>query len=211
MRHGQTWEQIKLVDPKPFVDPLPIPVVIIAGGQSLRFGSPKGLIEFNGVRLIDWVIESLKHQTSAPLVINSALDGPYRGLGSELLPDPIEGQLGPLVGLLAAMIWAQNEDFDHVLTAPIDTPFLPSNLVRKLVEEGAPAIGSSNNIQHSLCGLWPVELQYDLRAFLDGGGRAAWRWAQQCEARTVAFENDQKGRDPFFNVNTKEDLDRYIN
>lgn len=197
--------------PNQFADPLPIPVVILAGGQSRRFGSPKGLIEFKGSRLIDWVIACLKVQTSVPLVINSDLNGPYRGLGYELLPDPIEGQLGPLVGLLAAMKWAINGGFDHVVTAPVDTPFLPSDFIRKLVDEGAPAIGSSNRVQHSICGLWPVELYDELSVFLGEGGRAAWRWAQQCSARPVAFENGQKGRDPFFNVNSRKDLERYLN
>ena len=187
--------------------PIDSPVFVLAGGQSRRFGSPKGLVQFEGDQLIHRVIEGLKAQTSAPIVINAALDGPYAGLGYDIVPDPMAGHLGPLAGLLAAMTWAGEKGHDQVATAPVDTPFLPSDYLSTLASVGGPAVASSNGRRHPVCGLWPVGLGDRLRAFLERGDRAVWRWCDDCGAKAVEFQSDQNGRDPFFNINTREDLD----
>ncbi len=61
-------------------------------------------------------------------------------------------------------------------------------------------------VRHPTFGLWPVALRDDLRAALDGGLRKVVLWTDRHGGREALFD---AGRfDPFFNVNTPDDLAR---
>ena len=62
----------------------------------------------------------------------------------------------------------------------------------------------SGLIRHPTFGLWPVALRDDLRKFLEGGGAKVVIWTEQHDGREALFATD--AGDPFFNVNTPEDL-----
>jgi molybdopterin-guanine dinucleotide biosynthesis protein A len=61
-------------------------------------------------------------------------------------------------------------------------------------------------VRHPTFGLWPVALRDDLRAALVGGLRKVVLWTDQHGGREAVFP--VIGIDPFFNVNTPEDLAR---
>lgn len=182
-----------------------IPVCILAGGSARRFGSPKGLANLNGERLIDVVINQLRDQTSGPIVINGETGGPYAELGLPIIADRLK-EVGPLAGVHAAMIWADTSGFDHVATCTIDVPFLPMNTLAQLAEGAGPSICSSAGRWHPLTGYWLVGLAGKLEAFVGAGPRSAHAWAEHCLATVKEFPLDATGQDPFFNINTKEDL-----
>ncbi|MEM1146464.1 MAG: molybdenum cofactor guanylyltransferase [Pseudomonadota bacterium] len=187
-------------------EPTDIPVIILAGGASRRFGTPKGVADINGRRLIDLVIQRMQVQTRAQVAINAAATGIYSELGLDMVPDQLGDQLGPLAGLHAGMLWAQEQGYDCLATVAIDMPHLPSNMLSVLRLCGAPAIAASRGREHFVCGLWPAGLAEALEAFVKSGQRAAGAWARECEATVVHFSDDAYGRDPFFNVNTRKDL-----
>ncbi len=60
--------------------------------------------------------------------------------------------------------------------------------------------------RHPTFGLWPVALRHDLRAALEGGLRKVVLWTDRHAAGLAEF--DATTRDPFFNINTPEDLAR---
>lgn len=183
-----------------------LPVCIIAGGTSRRFGSPKGLARLDGVSLIDQIVRAIQQQTDGPIALNAAADGPYSHYDMPLVPDLIVGDFGPLSGLHAAMTWADNSGFDSVITCPLDTPFLPSNLIKRLERKGAPAICKSNGRWHPLVGIWECRQASSLVEYLKYDDRSVHSWAKRCGADVVEFANDGIGRDPFFNINTQSDL-----
>jgi molybdopterin-guanine dinucleotide biosynthesis protein A len=96
-----------------------------------------------------------------------------------------------------------------VLTVPADTPFLPLDLAERLAaaREAAGATvacAASRGRIHAVVALWPVTLASVLEAALGEGTRRIDRWA---EAQGLAVaEFAAEGADPFFNVNTPEDL-----
>lgn len=182
-----------------------IPAVIIAGGSAERFGSPKGLAKIDDKTLLQCVIDRLQAQTKAAIALNAASDGPYANSGRQILEDRTFKQCGPLAGLLTALSFAKSIGSEAVLTAPIDTPFLPLTLLHDLIDAGLPAIATSNGRVHPICGLWPVALQVDLEKALYQGVRSAIAWSEFCGASAVEFTLEN-GRDPFFNINTEEDL-----
>ena len=183
--------------------------VILAGGRSRRFGSNKALAEFHGTRLVDHLVMRLAAQTSGPIAINASelADGGLHDYA--LVPDRIEGDIGPLAGLHAALFWASQQGFDAVITTPVDTPALPDDFIARLSAAGAPAIATHEQRIHALHGLWPTALHTRLEIAIGEGLRAARDWGKAINATECAF-TARGAPDPFFNVNTPEDLARLL-
>lgn len=189
--------------------------VILAGGQATRMGGgDKGLLRLGSQTLLDHVIERLSPQV-AGLALNANGDGARFGhLGLPILPDSVEGFAGPLAGVLAGLDWAASKGADTIVTAAADTPFFPGDLVPHLLmaSEGmtAPLVLAATpdpkrgQARHPTFGLWPVALRDDLRAALQGGLRKVVLWTDQHSGREAVFPVHRF--DPFFNVNTPEDL-----
>ena len=182
-----------------------LPCVILAGGQSSRFGSNKAFAPFRGTRLIDHLITLIEHQSAGPIAINAPTGAGFDEISQPLIADQLTGNLGPLAGLHAAMSWAKEAGHAAVLTTPVDTPVLPPAFVERLVATGAPAIAKCNNRLQYVHGLWPTALTEQLESAIERGLRSARDWASECKAATCEF-HERAGLDPFFNVNTPDDL-----
>jgi|GEM_PF-51896 len=189
--------------------------VILAGGRATRMGGgDKGLRTVAGRRLLDHVIARLRPQV-AGLAINA--NGDPARLSEFALPvlaDSIADHAGPLAGVLAGLDWAASHGAAAIVTAAADTPFFPVDLVARLQAAAGPtglALAASSDEdgrwqRHPTFGLWPVDLREDLRAALRGGLRKIVHWTEQHAAGRAEFP---AGRvDPFFNVNTPEDITR---
>ena len=191
--------------------------VILAGGLATRMGGgDKGRLELGGQSLLAHVIDRLEPQVEK-MVINANGDpSRFDDLGLPVVSDSIEGFAGPLAGVLAGLDWAAERGFDSIITAAADTPFFPCDLTPRLLLETegmdipialAASIDPERGVQrHPTFGLWPTALRDDLRAALNGGLRKVVMWTQTHGARTVIFPTGAV--DPFFNVNTPEDLAR---
>ena len=189
--------------------------VILAGGQATRMGGgDKGLLRLGKGTLLSSVIDRLSPQV-AGLALNANGDpSRFDALGLPVLADSIEGFAGPLAGVLAGLDWAASQGAETIVTAAADTPFFPADLVPRLLlaSEGqsvplvlaATPDSRRGRVRHPTFGLWPVSLREDLRAALDGGLRKVVMWTDQHGGREALFPSD--GFDPFFNVNTPDDL-----
>lgn len=188
--------------------------VILAGGLATRMGGgDKGLLLLGGQTLLNRVIDRLEPQV-AELALNANGDPGRFDLGLTVLPDSIDGYAGPLAGVLAGMDWAAAQGADTIVTVAADTPFFPCDLVPRLLEasEGmtyplvlaATPDPKRGTARHPTFGLWPVALREDLRTALQGGLRKVVIWTEQHDGRETVFRAN--GFDPFFNVNTPEDL-----
>ena len=187
--------------------------VILAGGRATRMGGvDKGLLPLARRRLIDHVLERLEPQVGA-IALNA--NGPaarFAGLGLPVLPDSLPDWPGPLAGVLAGLDWAGARGARAIVTVAADTPFFPQDLVAGLLSHAgrsglclAVSPDAEGRIQrHPTFGLWPVALRDDLRAALTGGLRKIVAWTDGHGAGRALF--DSLPFDPFFNVNTPEDL-----
>lgn len=191
--------------------------VILAGGQATRMGGgDKGLLHLKGQTLLAHVIDRLAPQV-AGLALNANGDpARFAGFGLPVLADSIEGFAGPLAGVLAGLDWAAERGADTIVTAAADTPFFPGDLVPQLLlaADGrrhplalaATPDPDRGRVRHPTFGLWPVALREDLRAALQDGLRKVVIWTDKHNAGEALFP--VSGFDPFFNVNTPEDLAR---
>ncbi len=189
--------------------------VILAGGRATRMGGgDKGLRIVGDRRLIDHVLERLRPQV-AEIAINANGDpSRFAEFGLPVLPDSIAGHPGPLAGVLAGLDWAAGQGARAIVTVAADTPFFPRDLVARLQDAAGPeglALAASRDAEgtwqrHPTFGLWPVALNEDLRAALRGGLRKIVLWTDRHAAGRADFESDPI--DPFFNVNTPEDIAR---
>lgn len=194
--------------------PLNPPGVILAGGLSRRMGTDKATVILGGRSLLDHVVNRLLPQVSV-LALN-APEGFSAPEGLPVLADLIPGHRGPLAGILTAMRHTaeHHPQVSHVLTVPIDSPFLPRDLMQRLGNEAhaneAIAIAASSQAMHPVCGLWPVSLADALEAFLESPEEPRVKtFLERHKTRLVDFPLIESARgplDPFLNVNTPEDL-----
>lgn len=189
--------------------------VILAGGRATRMGGgDKGLRQVAGRRLMDHVITRLGPQV-AGMAINANGD-PARlaEFGLPVLADSLPDHPGPLAGVLAGLDWAAGQGAAAIVTAAADTPFFPPDLVARLqMAAGVSglALAASRDEdgrvwRQPTFGLWPVTLRDDLRDALTGGLRKIVLWTDGHGAGQAVFPSDPF--DPFFNVNTPEDIAR---
>jgi molybdopterin-guanine dinucleotide biosynthesis protein A len=190
-----------------------IPAMILAGGLSRRMGGgDKGLLRLGDRPVLGHVIHRLGPQVSALALNANGEAARFAQFGLQVVPDSIPGFAGPLAGILAALSWSLEiaPRATHVLTVPADTPFLPSDLVARLragiVAPGDSAVAGRRGRRHPVVGLWPVAQRPALDAAVRLEGlRKVEAWTDRVNTRVVSF--DDAGSDPFFNVNTPDDLD----
>ena len=180
--------------------------VIVAGGRSARMGREKALEQIGGFTIIDRIISQLAPQV-ARIAINANGDaGRFRHTGLQVVPDFRSDVATPLAGLHAALSLAKAEGYEAALTVPSDTPFLPDDLMARLAGAGRPAaIAASQGQAHYLTGLWSVALWQGVAQALDEPRTPRLQdWVERCRAATVTWPVEPF--DPFFNVNTPEEL-----
>ncbi|WP_148207405.1 molybdenum cofactor guanylyltransferase MobA, DUF3305 domain-containing [Paramagnetospirillum magneticum] len=189
--------------------------LILAGGLSRRMGGgDKPLISVGGQSLLERVIDRLRPQVG-PMVLNANGD-PVRFADTTLpvVPDVLDGYGGPLVGVLTGLEWLRDHTFDveWMVSVAADTPLFPDDLVDRLhkaaVEQNADIVVARSGEQaHPVFALWPLRLAAELRrAVVDEGMRKIDAWTERYRVAHVDWPT--RPHDPFFNVNTPEDVMR---
>jgi molybdenum cofactor guanylyltransferase len=187
--------------------------VILAGGLARRMGGiDKVRVGIGGATILDRVVTRLRGQC-AGLVLNANAESVrFANVGLPIVSDSVADFPGPLAGILAGLDFAaaQSPDIAWVISVPSDCPFLPRDLVPRLHQArhdaGATlASAASGGRRHPVIGLWPVSLREDLRrALVEEGARKVGEWSARCPLAIAEWPTDPV--DPFFNVNTPDDV-----
>lgn len=187
--------------------------VILAGGLSRRMSKQnKCFIPLNGKPLIEHVLEKLIPQCDTILINSNKQNERLVTYKLPIVRDTLEGFLGPLAGILSVMEWTKQHkpECKWIVTVPVDTPFLPDDLVSKLYQSvqsnhSELACACSQERSHPVIALWPTSLSDDLRhALIDEQMRKIDLWTSRYNISHQDFSNDHV--DPFFNINCNEDL-----
>ncbi|MBK4218049.1 molybdenum cofactor guanylyltransferase MobA [Paracoccus caeni] len=190
-----------------------LPAIILAGGLATRMGGgDKPLLPLAGRPMLAGIIDRIAAQ-SDPVALNANGDPQrFAEYGLPVLPDGLPGFPGPLAGILAGMDWAAGIGAEAVVSVAGDTPFFPVDLVARLRDAAGPSglvLAAGRDAQgqvvdHPTFGLWPVALRDDLRATLIAGQRRVRSFASRYAPGLAVWDAD--GFDPFFNINTAEEL-----
>ena len=186
---------------------------ILAGGQSKRMGKDKLFLEFNNKKLIEHTIDKVKKYLQRVIIITNQDNEFFSKNNLTTVQDCIEGQLGPLVGILTAMKWAKENlnKCSWIATFPCDTPFFPESIIKSFIEESEKKeslilCASSHGRKHNIFGLWSIDLYDKLKDdLINKKVRKVQDWTEKNKIKNLEFEF--KDYDPFFNINTKEDLE----
>lgn len=188
--------------------------VLLAGGLSRRMGGGfKCLRLIGGVPILDLVVGRAKPQVSSLLLNVNGDPELFQSYDLPIIPDVIDGYVGPLAGVLTGMEWvaAHMPDCVWLVSFATDAPFIPRDLVNRLLysvemENGEIACAISNNRTQPVFALWPVKLRHDLRqAIVEEDIRKIEAWTSRY--RVVLVEFDTQTYDPFFNANRREDIE----
>jgi molybdopterin-guanine dinucleotide biosynthesis protein A len=180
--------------------------LILAGGQGIRMGGvDKAFLTLGGETLIARSIRRLGPQLRHLAVSANGDARRFAALGIPVLAD--HEILGPLSGLLAGLDWAANQGADAIISVAVDTPFFPGDLVARLRNDAEDRAGIANCLgrDHPAFGLWPVSIREELRLTLARGERRLMRFADAIGAVRVTFPAHDP--DPFWNLNTRADLE----
>jgi molybdopterin-guanine dinucleotide biosynthesis protein A len=188
--------------------------VVLAGGKSQRFGKDKSQVKLQDKLLIDYILKEIIDEFNETLIIaNNSIN--FMQSNKISITKDFKSGLGPLGGVLTAMKWVKekNKKYKWISTFPVDTPFFTKKELKFFYEN----INTNNNklffirnknTRHNIFGLWSLDLMEKLEKDLIKGERKVEVWADSVGVSIVNI--DYKKPDPFFNINTKKDLDEAI-
>ena len=187
--------------------------IILAGGKSSRFGEDKSTAKLGNKTLLDHTVSKIENEFNEILVISNNKDFNFKNNKIHVVGDCIEGQLGPLVGILTAMKWVtkNKKKYKWIASFPCDTPFFDIKLISELkikVKETSKKLIflNSNKKRHNIFGFWSLDLIEILEKDIKNSIRKVELWADK-----VGYENiniNEEKFDRFLNINTKKDLEK---
>lgn len=190
-----------------------LPAVILAGGAARRMGEDKAELMLKERTLLQNAIDRLEPQAH-PLVISRR-----QATGSEpsafpVIGDHFAGFEGPLAGISSALCYFSALPASHMLSVAVDTPFFPADLADRMMEACAGndeiVVAASAGKHHPVFALWPLSLGASLATFLaEPQNRKVMDFIGRHTHQTVDFDFSPTSNgtlDPFFNINTPEDL-----
>ena len=184
--------------------------VVLAGGKSQRFGEDKSQVKLGDKLLIDYILSEIIDEFNEILVVSNNLIKFKYSKKISLIKD-FKKDLGPLGGVLTAMKWAKdnNKNYQWISTFPADTPFFKNQILKNFLKninlnESKLFFIKSNNTRHNIFGLWSIDLMDKLEEDLNKGERKVEIWANSIGVKSINMEFENE--DPFFNINTKDDL-----
>ena len=184
--------------------------VILAGGKSSRFGSNKSLSNLKNFKLIDHVIQKLNKKFDEILIVSNDSKLIFENKKINIIKDCIEGYLGPLVGILSAIKYANNsKKYQWIMTFPCDTPFFDEIIIDQMIEKTTNTkeriiFIKDKKQRHNIFGTWSTSLEKILEDDLANSYRKVDLWADKIGCSFI--EKDLKNENEFLNINTKEDL-----
>ena len=186
--------------------------VVLAGGKSLRFGEDKSQVKLNNKSLIDHILSEILTEFKELLIVSNNSIEFNKSEKISIIGD-FKNNLGPLGGVLTAMKWIKdnNKDYQWISTFPTDTPFFKNQILKDFhdqinLKNGKLFFIKSNNTRHNIFGLWSIDLADKLEKDLENGDRKVEDWANKVGVNIIDMQFEKN--DPFFNINTKEDLEK---
>lgn len=180
--------------------------LILAGGQSRRMGTDKGLLEYKGKTLVVRALSTLAPLCNEILISTSNRD--YDQFGYRLVGDLIKGA-GPAAGILSGLQVASNP---VVVVLSVDTPNLTTAFLSHLISMSgsceAVVPRHDNGFVEPLCAVYKKEAIPHITQALNSGIYKLTDILCQLRVCYYSITPAQGSGNYFHNINTKNDLDQ---
>ena len=186
--------------------------VVLAGGKSKRFGEDKNHIKLGDKTLLEHVLFKISNKFREILIVSSHNQEIKKLENVTVIPDCFD-DFGPLAGVLSSMKWVKENQkhYKWIATFPSDTPFFETSIIEEYkkrikINNSLLYFVKSNNKRHNIFGLWSINLMEILeKDLIKNNFRKVEEWANNIGVKTIDIKISKF--DPFFNINTKEDLE----
>lgn len=190
-------------------------VVILAGGESSRMGSPKALLSLpNGETLLDFHIRHAK-RLNVPVMVADNGKRLCHDTTVKIIADYLPNQQnGKGAGALSAMASAMNQvmsPYHYLLVISCDSLVQANQVFDKLhyaATDNEAVIYLKAEKDYPLLGLYRTDLLIKLYDYLDKGQRAVMKFLADKKIKTAALPNDWIA---LANFNTKNEFDLALN
>lgn len=171
--------------------------IVLAGGKSRRFGSPKWQARYKGASFEDWARQALSTTTTSQW---SVVPAGEPQTAYHLEDDEEWLGMGPLAGIITVM---RHVPSDWYAVCACDTPLVPASVYERLTmkREGRPVVAYADGRVHPLIALYPRAMMSQFEDALHRGERAVM--PHLTETTIISFEE----RNWFKNVNTLQDYE----
>lgn len=175
-------------------------------------GVDKAFLSLAGRPLLAHVLARLSPQVGRVVISASGDPKRFAAFGLPVFADLRPGFQGPLAGVEAAFAGTKAS---WILSVAVDLPFLPKNLVEKMLAslENTPdgstpdaVVAMSANRCHYVVSLWPRMAMKKLVPAIENGQLCLRDWFRGYPHQKVIFSPVGDGPDPFFNINRPIDL-----
>ncbi len=182
--------------------------IILAGGESRRFGSPKALARLEDRHFFEYAIQAIEQLTKDIVIIshNSILSEINRVTTFPVIEDlPQYKGKGPLAGIATGMKYLKS---DWYIVLPCDTPNITNLVIMSLVKQintDTDAIISvvKGRIQ-PLIGVYHSKVVSDVIEILESDQYKMMKLLDELRVTYVPFEDEQ----PFQNINDLEEFQK---
>ena len=178
-----------------------IGAIVLAGGKSSRMGQDKGLMNFRGKPMVQWVLESVSRLTKDVLIV--AHDGRYREFGHNVVGDEIK-EIGPIGGIVTGL---HQSACEVNLVLGCDLPFVTAELLEFMLENHRDVLvtcGFDGQHIHPLVGVYDRSALSGLTSCIHNGNHKLTGAVKQLPHRLLDLPNTMPGfrSEWLLNVNT---------
>ena len=187
--------------------------IILAGGLARRMGGgDKCLLPLAGKTLLQRTVDRAQPQVEQLLLNANGNSLRFARTRLPVIADTYANNLGPLAGIHTGFTWMQAKapKAEWLVSFASDTPFFPTNLVEALLDAAKTSssklvVAVSKSRVHPVFALWHISLKTEIEAQLATGEVPRLQeWMTAQNPAQVEFDSDIY--DPFFNINTPQDL-----
>lgn len=186
--------------------------VILAGGESKRFGSPKAFALRDHIPFYQYSLQAIEPFVSSTVIITSPkLEGFFinKDVKTSIVNDEekYRGQ-GPLAGIYTAMDTIFTEWY---MVIPIDVPFIEqwvfNRLIKYIAKDGLDAIVPIvNGKKQPLLSIYHYSMKKRIKKQLDMEKRSVHELLNESKVVYVSIDEEK----PFTNINCQNDYQQFV-
>ncbi len=179
--------------------------VILAGGKNSRMGSEKGLLEVEGQRIIERIIDELKQVVDEIIIISN--NTTYNYLNYKVCADIIK-DCGPMSGIHSALTHSSTK---KNLLISCDMPFITKDILKKIIANSKDcdvAIPKHDGLLEPLCAVYSKKC---IKSFEECIKKEKFKLTDSFKyfvVKKINFTKKELSENEFLNINTPQEYQR---